>query len=92
MIILWRGIRATVLIPDEFGRYLALGITTMLVFQAFFNMSVVLGHGADERHSAADDQFRRQFAAGHAGVAGDSVECFGARGVSTEQSALVRRA
>ena len=32
-----------VLIPDEFGRYLALGITTMLVVQAFFNMSVVLG-------------------------------------------------
>jgi cell division protein FtsW len=43
VIILWRGIRATVLIPDEFGRYLALGVTTMLVFQAFFNMSVVLG-------------------------------------------------
>ncbi|HTA43669.1 MAG TPA: putative peptidoglycan glycosyltransferase FtsW [Bryobacteraceae bacterium] len=43
VIILWRGIRATVLIPDEFGRYLALGVTTMMVFQAFFNMSVVLG-------------------------------------------------
>jgi cell division protein FtsW len=43
VVILWRGIRATVLIPDEFGRYLALGITTMLVIQAFFNMSVVLG-------------------------------------------------
>jgi cell division protein FtsW len=43
VIILWRGIRATVLIQDEFGRYLALGITTLLVVQAFFNMSVVLG-------------------------------------------------
>jgi cell division protein FtsW len=43
VIILWRGIRATLLIPDEFGRYLALGITTMLIVQAFFNMSVVLG-------------------------------------------------
>jgi len=43
LIVLWRGIRATVLIPDEFGRYLALGITTMIVIQAFFNMSVVLG-------------------------------------------------
>jgi cell division protein FtsW len=43
VVILWRGIRATVLIPDEFGRYLALGVTTMLVVQAFFNMSVVLG-------------------------------------------------
>jgi cell division protein FtsW len=43
VIVLWRGIRATVLIPDEFGRYLALGITTMIVIQAFFNISVVLG-------------------------------------------------
>jgi len=43
LIILWRGIRATVLIPDEFGRYLALGITTMIVMQAFMNMTVVLG-------------------------------------------------
>jgi cell division protein FtsW len=43
LIILWRGVRATVLIHDEFGRYLALGITTMLLVQAFFNMSVVLG-------------------------------------------------
>jgi cell division protein FtsW len=43
VILLWRGIRATVLIQDEFGRYLALGITTLLVVQAFFNISVVLG-------------------------------------------------
>jgi cell division protein FtsW len=43
VIILWRGIRAAVLVPDEFGRYLALGITTVLVVQAFMNMSVVLG-------------------------------------------------
>jgi len=43
IVVLWRGIRATVLIPDEFGRYLALGITSMLVIQAFFNISVVLG-------------------------------------------------
>jgi len=43
VIILWRGVRATVLIHDEFGRYLALGITTLMIVQAFFNMSVVLG-------------------------------------------------
>jgi cell division protein FtsW len=43
LIVLWRGIRATLLVPDEFGRYLALGMTTMLVIQAFFNISVVLG-------------------------------------------------
>ena len=27
---------------DDFGRYLALGVTTMIVVQAFMNMSVVL--------------------------------------------------
>ena len=43
VIILWRGLRAAVLVPDEFGRYLALGITTVLVVQGFMNMSVVLG-------------------------------------------------
>jgi cell division protein FtsW len=43
IIILWRGLRATVLIPDDFGRYLALGVTTVLVVQAFMNISVVLG-------------------------------------------------
>ncbi|MDQ6700397.1 MAG: putative lipid II flippase FtsW [Acidobacteriota bacterium] len=42
-IILWRGVRAAVLIPDDFGRYLALGITVLLLTQAFLNMSVVLG-------------------------------------------------
>ena len=29
--------------PDRFGAFLALGLTTMVVFQAFFNISVVLG-------------------------------------------------
>jgi len=43
LIILWRGLRTTVLVPDDFGRYLALGVTTMLVVQGFMNMSVVLG-------------------------------------------------
>jgi cell division protein FtsW len=42
-IILWRGIRAAIFIPDDFGRYLALALTTMLVVQGFMNMSVVLG-------------------------------------------------
>ena len=62
LVILWRGLRATVLIPDDFGRYLALGMTTMLVVQAFMNMSVVLGMMPNKGHSAADDQFRRKFA------------------------------
>jgi len=43
LIIFWRGLRATVLVPDDFGRYLALGITTYIVVQGFMNISVVLG-------------------------------------------------
>jgi cell division protein FtsW len=43
VVIIWRGLRVTVGAPDRFGGLLALGITTMLGFQAFFNISVVLG-------------------------------------------------
>jgi len=43
VVIFWRGLRASVLIQDDFGRYLALGVTTMVVVQALINMSVVLG-------------------------------------------------
>lgn len=38
----WRGLRAARLAPDLFGRALAIGITTMIAAQAFFNLSVVL--------------------------------------------------
>jgi len=40
---LWRGIRAALRTQDMFGRFLAIGITSMVVVQAFINMSVVLG-------------------------------------------------
>ena len=43
VVILWRGLRTRFWCRDDFGRYLALGVTTMLVVQAFMNMSVVLG-------------------------------------------------
>ena len=39
----WRGFCAAMKAPDDFGRYLALGITTMVVGQAMINLSVVLG-------------------------------------------------
>ncbi|OFW41167.1 MAG: cell division protein FtsW [Acidobacteria bacterium RIFCSPLOWO2_12_FULL_67_14b] len=39
----WRGLRAALRAPDGFGAFLALGITMMLVLQAFVNISVVLG-------------------------------------------------
>ncbi|MFY9743382.1 MAG: putative lipid II flippase FtsW [Candidatus Sulfotelmatobacter sp.] len=42
-IFLWRGMRASWRTEDLFGRYLAAGITSMVVLQAFINMSVVLG-------------------------------------------------
>jgi cell division protein FtsW len=42
-VIAWRGLRTAMRAPDSFGAYLALGITMMLVLQAFVNISVVLG-------------------------------------------------
>ncbi len=39
----WRGLRAAFNAPDGFGRLLALGITTMVVFQSLINFAVVLG-------------------------------------------------
>jgi cell division protein FtsW len=42
-VITWRGLRAAVRAPDRFGAFLAIGLTTMVAFQAFFNISVVLG-------------------------------------------------
>jgi cell division protein FtsW len=42
-VIAWRGLRTAVRAPDRFGAFLAIGLTTMVVFQAFFNISVVLG-------------------------------------------------
>jgi cell division protein FtsW len=42
-IFLWRGMRASWRTEDSFGRYLAVGITSMVVLQAFINISVVLG-------------------------------------------------
>jgi len=42
-IFLWRGLRAAVRAPDQFGFLLAIGVTVMISIQAFINMSVVLG-------------------------------------------------
>ena len=42
-VILWRGLATATAAPDGFGAFLALGITMMVTFQAFFNISVVLG-------------------------------------------------
>ena len=42
-VFLWRGMRTSWRTQDVFGRYLAVGITIMVVLQAFINISVVLG-------------------------------------------------
>ena len=42
-VIFWRGLRAAFRMRDDFGRYLALGVTVVVVVQGFINMSVVLG-------------------------------------------------
>jgi cell division protein FtsW len=42
-VITWRGLRTALRAPDRFGAFLAIGLTTMIAFQAFFNISVVLG-------------------------------------------------
>jgi cell division protein FtsW len=42
-IFLWRGIRTAMRTQDMFGRFLAVGIASMVVVQAFINISVVLG-------------------------------------------------
>ena len=45
LVILWRGMQLYWVADDDFGRYLALGVTSSIVIQALINMSVVLGMG-----------------------------------------------
>ena len=42
-VIIWRGLHITAVAPDRFGAFLSLGLTMMVAFQAFVNISVVLG-------------------------------------------------
>jgi cell division protein FtsW len=43
LVIFWRGVRAAWRAPDRFGFYLALGVTSMIVVQAFVNIGVCVG-------------------------------------------------
>ena len=43
VLFMWRGLRAAWKAPDDFGTYLAAGLTFAIVLQGFINMSVVLG-------------------------------------------------
>ena len=42
-IIAWRGLRTALLAPDRFGTLLGIGISMLVILQAFVNMSVVVG-------------------------------------------------
>jgi cell division protein FtsW len=43
LLFFWRGLRTAVRAPDRFGFYLALGITTLLVWQGLTHMGVCVG-------------------------------------------------
>lgn len=43
VILFWRGIKIALAAPDAFGRYLALGIVSMITLQVLINISVVIG-------------------------------------------------
>lgn len=43
MVLIWRGVRATLNARDLFGAYLALGATVVVGLQAFVNAAVVMG-------------------------------------------------
>ena len=74
VVILWRGARLFVLAREDFGKYLALGVTVTIILQALFNMSVVLDMAPTKGFPSADDQLRRELSVKHAGVAGNVVE------------------
>jgi cell division protein FtsW len=43
LVVAWRGYRVALAMPDRYGAFLAFGLTALLVVQALFNISVVLG-------------------------------------------------
>lgn len=43
VVLFWRGIKIALAAPDIFGRFLALGIISMLTIQMMINISVVIG-------------------------------------------------
>jgi cell division protein FtsW len=42
VVLLWRGARLFLLASDDFGKYLALGVTVSILLQALMNITVVL--------------------------------------------------
>jgi cell division protein FtsW len=42
-LVIWRGVRAALHATEEFGTYLALGLTSLIGFQAAVNMGMAMG-------------------------------------------------
>ncbi|HLL52714.1 MAG TPA: putative lipid II flippase FtsW [Myxococcaceae bacterium] len=42
-VVIWRGVRAALHATEEFGTYLALGLTSLIAFQAAVNMAMAMG-------------------------------------------------
>lgn len=43
LILIWRGMRVAMSLPDRFGSYLAVGIVCMVAVQVVINIGVVIG-------------------------------------------------
>ncbi len=43
LMVAWRGLKIAKSAPDEFGKLVAVGITSWIVFQAFINMAAITG-------------------------------------------------
>ena len=76
----WRGFVAAMKAPDDFGRFLGIGITTMVVGQALINLERRPRPAADKRDSAAVHQLRRIEPDGNAAGHGRAAEHQPARG------------
>ena len=72
--IAWRGLRISLRAPDLFGAMLAIGITAMIVIQAFFEHGSCHRLAACHRNYIAADQFWRFVAFGDVGIARDFAE------------------
>ncbi len=70
----YRGLRTAILSTDPFARFLAFGITSAVLIQAFFKHQRGAGAAAHEGHHAALHLLRRHIALRYAGEYGRAAE------------------
>ena len=74
VVLLWRGARLFLLARDDFGKYLALGVTVSILLQALMNITVVLDMAPTKGFPLPMISLWRKFPAEHARLAGNAVE------------------